>query len=238
MNDSGIVAARPRFDALFDEAVPRVLGATHVIDVPPRPGGGRWPVSVALMPNEVEGRRFTELMTQLLPFSGPGHFLTGHPAALHVTVRALEDRRNDIQPDDPAVGRYRSAVFRTASRNRAVCLRVVGLTLTTTGVMVALEPEDEAAASLARILAEELGPDGWREAEFARAIWYAMILHFAAPVAQPDKLVAFVADRRRLDLGTVTLNSLSVVRFNYTAEADGSRYLQPQELETAPLSAG
>lgn len=95
MNDSGIVAARPRFDALFDEAVPRVLGATHVIDVPPRPGGGRWPVSVALMPNEVEGRRFTELMTQLLPFSGPGHFLTGHPAALHVTVRALEDRRND-----------------------------------------------------------------------------------------------------------------------------------------------
>lgn len=103
MKDPGIAAARSRFDELFDEAVPEILGGTHAIDVPPRPRGGRWPVSVTLMPSQVEGQRLTDLMIQLLPFAGPNHFLTGHPGAQHVTVRALEDRRDDIPEDDPAI---------------------------------------------------------------------------------------------------------------------------------------
>ena len=224
-----------RFDELFDEAVPRVLEQRHVRDVVPR-AGGRWPLSAALLPDPSQGRRLTEVMERLLPMAGPHHFCTGSAAALHLTVRALEHRRDGIGPDDLAAHRYLSAISRTARRSAPLQFRVTGLTLTTTGVMAALQPADGEADRLAALLAEELGPDSWYEANLQRTIWYATLLHFAAPIVEPADLVAFVADRRHLNLGHININRLSLVRFDYRTETEAIGYMQPQDLGPAPLS--
>lgn len=99
--------------------------------------------------------------------------------------------------------------------------------------MAALQPVDGEADRLAALLAEELGPDGWYEADMQRTIWYATLLHFAAPIARP---AGFVADRRHRSLGDIDIDRLSVVRFDYQAGPDGIRYMQPHELGAAPLA--
>lgn len=165
---------RSRFDELFDGAVPHILGQTHTRDVVPRTGG-RWPISAALLLSPTQALPLTSVVEQMLPLVGPHHFLTGRPAALHVTVRALEHRRENIPLDDPVVARYLSAIRRTASQCPPVRLESTGMTLTTTGVMAAFEPADGAANRLTAVLEQELGPDGWCEAGFDRTIWYATV---------------------------------------------------------------
>ena len=49
-------------------------------------------------------------------------------------------------------------------------LRATGVTLTSSGVLAALEPVDDGADRLGSVLADELGPDGWWEAELDRSI--------------------------------------------------------------------
>lgn len=230
---------RSRFDKLFDEAVPHVLGRTHICDVVPRTGG-RWPISAALLLPPTQALPLTSIVEQMLPLVGPHHFLTGRPAALHVTVRALEHRRENVPPDDPAVAGYLSAIRHTASQCAPVRLQSRGLTLTATGVMAALEPTDGAASRLTAVLEQELGQDGWCEAGFDRTIWYATLLHFAAPILDPEGLVAFIAKRRRLNLGIVSYGRLSLVGFDYVTEPDGSSYMAAHEIGAGDLvdSAG
>lgn len=225
---------RSRFEELFKEAVPSILGRAHVCDVVPQ-AGGRWPLSAALLPGPGQGQQLTRVMEQLLPSVGPDHFLTGSRAALHLTVRALEHRREHVPPDDPAVGRYLSALRRTARQSPPLQFQVIGLTLTTSGVMAAIDPIDGRPDRLAALLGRELGRDGWREAGMMRTIWYAMLLHFTGPIERPADLVAFVADRRHLDLGTVTTERLSLVSFEHAVGQDGSRYMQLHEVGEEPL---
>jgi len=225
---------RSRFDELFDAAVPHILGQTHTRDVVPRTGG-RWPISAALLLSPTQALPLTSVVEQMLPLVGPHHFLTGRPAALHVTVRALEHRRENIPLDDPVVARYLSAIRRTASQCPPVRLESTGLTLTTTGVMAAFEPADGAANRLTAVLEQELGPDGWCEAGFDRTIWYATLLHFAAPILSPESLVAFIAKRRRLDLGALGCRRLSLIGFDHATEPDGSSYMAAHEIGAGRL---
>ena len=76
MAPTGRAGPRSRFDELFDEAVPPVLGRTHVRDVVPQPGG-RWPLTVALLPDQAQARALTALLDQILPLVGTDHFLAG-----------------------------------------------------------------------------------------------------------------------------------------------------------------
>lgn len=225
---------RSRFDELFDEAVPCVLGRTHICDAVPR-AGGRWPISAALLLPPTQALPLTSIVEQMLPLVGPDHFLTGRPAALHVTVRALEHRRENIPADDPAVDRYLSAIRRTASQCAPVRLQSRGLALAATGVMAALEPADGAASRLTAVLEQELGQDGWCEAGFDRTIWYATLLHFAAPIRDPEGLVAFIAKRRQLDLGLLGCGRLSLVGFDHVTEYDGSSYMAAHEIGAGDL---
>jgi len=225
---------KSRFDELFDDAVPSILAGTHLCDEVPQEGGDRWPLTAALLPNRTQ--HTTRVLEQLLPFAGPHHFLTGSPAAIHLTVRALEHRREHVPPDDPAVSRYLSAISRTAQQFGPLQFRLTGITLTSSGVMAAIEPMDSRPDQLAALLAAELGPDGWREADMKRTIWYSSLLHFTGPIARPADLVAFVADRRHLDLGTITVNRLSLVKFEHSTKPDGSQCMRLDELGAGPLS--
>ncbi|MBM2622106.1 hypothetical protein JIG36_42045 [Actinoplanes sp. LDG1-06] len=92
---------------------------------------------------------------------------------------------------------------------------ITGLTLTPGGVMACLRPLDGVADMFAARLAEELGPDGAYEADTERDIWYSTLVHFAAPLADPQALVDFVAARRRSHLGTVETGAVEVVHWRY-----------------------
>jgi hypothetical protein len=220
------------FDRLFREAVPLLLAGEHQRDVPPV-DGGRWPVGVLLTPEPAVAARLDAVTTEAVRFAGPGHFRTGALDLSHFTVRALEYYRHDACVTDPFVRRCAVALRSAAARCAPVALRVTGLTLTAGTVMASAVPLDDAAWRLMDALREELGEDGWHEADFRRDIWYVNLLHFTGPVADPAGLVSWVAERRDLDLGSCLIEAADLVRFVYDAAAG----MRPVLFERVPLSA-
>ena len=68
-----------------------------------------------------------------------------------------------------------------------------------------------------------------------RDIWYASILHFAAPVPDPAGLLGW-AERNRASLThEVTLDSLSLTRSRYR-ETDGRRHMAMEPWHTTALA--
>ena len=147
--------------------------------------------------------------------AGPGHWQTGQLGSVHLTVRALEPRREHVPDDDPTVARYLSALHRATSRARwPVGFRVTGLTLTAGTVMACAEPLDSAADTFSDHVTHELGPDAWYETE-RRDIWYLNLLHFTGDIADPDALIEWVTDHRTTSLGTVHIEAPELVRSEY-----------------------
>jgi hypothetical protein len=190
----------PVFDRLLSEAVPALLGGRHRQDVPPV-DGGRWPVSVVCVPDDEARGILAAVMDEALTHAGAGHFETGGPDASHLTVRALEQVGRESPP---------------------IRLRLTGVTLSTAGVMAQAEPLDDAPWELMRRLRAALGPLAWFEDQWhERDIWYATLVHFAAPVRDAPGLISWAEERRRsLDLDLV-LDTLTLTRFRY--RADGVR---------------
>ena len=223
------------FDRLFAEAAPLIRQGLHQRDSPPVEGG-RWPVGVVLRPDQASAERLEQLMTEVDALAGPGHFRTGIAGSVHFTVRALEEYREVVREDDEAVRRYAGAMSRAARQVEAIGLDLVGLTLTSSAVMVCAVPVDDNAYTLMDLLKDELGDDAWHEAGFTRDIWYATILHFAADIAHPAELVAWVNQRRALELGRMVMDTAELVRFRYEDGADG-RLMRPTVLARSRLEA-
>jgi len=205
---------RRTFDRLFAEAVPLVHQGLHQRETPPVEGG-RWPVSVVLRPDHPSAARLERAMHEVDSLVGTGHFQTGIAGAVHFTVRALEPYREAVGRQDEAVKRYTRAMSRAAQTVETIELDLFGLTLTGGSVMVCAHPVDDNADRFMDLLKDELGDDDWFEAGFRRDIWYANILHFAADVAQPARLVEWVAQRRELDLGRTVMDTVDLVRFRH-----------------------
>ena len=96
-----IEVSTDKFDQLFDEAVPLISSQRHRRDSPPLEGG-RWPVSVVLRPPADcdLSRRLDNLTTEVADLAGPGHWHTGRVGSAHLTVRALEHYRHEVDPSD------------------------------------------------------------------------------------------------------------------------------------------
>jgi hypothetical protein len=201
------------FDRLYSRAVPLLLRGEQLREEPPVEGG-RWPVSVVLPPDPAAAARLDGITQEVGELAGAGHWRTGALGFAHVTVRALEYHRHHVDESDDAVDRYVRAVRAAARRCSPVRLRLTGLTLAPGSVMACALAADDRADRFRAVLAEELGPDGWMEDQLpARDIWYLNLLHFTGDVRTPDALIAWVSERRDLDLGPVLLDSVSVVRF-------------------------
>lgn len=209
--DAGYVAA---FDRLFLRGREAVLAGTHYRDTRPV-DGGRWGMSVALLPDAVATSTLARLTAEAMAVAGPWHWPTGAPESVHFTVRAMEAYRSDIPTGDPLAGRCMAALTRAAARCRPVRFRLGGLTLTPSGVMAGAYPVDDAADEFADRLGEALGPDGWFEADFHRDIWYATLVHFTGEIRDPSGLVEWVDRRRDLDLGEATIDGAELLRFRY-----------------------
>ncbi|WP_323095426.1 hypothetical protein [Intrasporangium sp. YIM S08009] len=222
------------FDRLHEQARPTVLDGTHRQDSPPA-DGGRWPTTIVSIPPSDVRARLEELMTQACDFAGPGHFLTGRADASHVTVRALEPYREAAEPTDEGTTAWANAMRTAAEATPPLRLNLTGLTLTTGSVMAQLEPVDEAPWTFMSTLREHLGPHAWFEDQWdPRDIWYANVLHFAAPIADPEGLVAWVEARRRIAAQEAVLDSVSLVRYRYRSDADG-RLMRLEHWRAAPL---
>ena len=190
----------PVFDRLYADAVPALLAGEHRQDEPPA-DGGRWPVSVVGVPDEPARDVLAGVMREALALAGPGHFETGRSDASHVTVRALEPYREAAGPQDPVSAEWVTALEEVGRACPPVRLRLTGVTLTASAVMVQAEPSGDEPWELMRRLRAALGPLAWFEDQWGeRDIWYASVVHFAAPVLDAPGLVDW-ASARRVSLG-------------------------------------
>ncbi|WP_432968436.1 hypothetical protein [Dactylosporangium sp. CA-233914] len=199
---------------MFEQGRDAVMTGAHFVDLPPV-AGGRWGMSAALVPDNPVADRLAHVTAELSLPAGPGHWPTGNQDAIHLTVRALDVHRPGLSGADPLVVRCAAALARAAAKSRPVRFRLDGVTLTPSGVMVCAYPVDGAADDFADRLGVELGEDGWFEAAYRRDIWYATLLHFAAEVREPARLVEWVSQRRSLDLGVVELDGTQLLAFRY-----------------------
>ena len=224
----------PVFDRLFSEAVQVLLAGEHRRDGPPA-DGGRWPVSVVAVPGPEVRAVLAGLMDEALVHAGLGHFETGRSDASHITVRALEPYREAASPTEDVTGQWVAALDEVGRTSAPVTLRLTGVTLTVSGVMVQAEPVGEGPWELMRRLRTALGPLAWFEDQWQeRDIWYSSILHFAAPVLDPAGLVGWVERNRASLAHEVRLDALSLVRFRYR-EVDRHRHMAMEPWHTTAL---
>ena len=225
---------RRTFDKLFDRGRSAVLSGSHYRDSPPVEGG-RWGLSVVLRPDDAIADSLAALTGQVLTVTGGGHWPTGNPESVHFTVRALDVHRVAATVVDPLVRRCALALKRAAVSCRPIRLRLGGLTLTPSGVMLCAYPTDSAAGEFAARLEAELGPDSWFEQDFDRTIWYSTLVHFTGPIPDPAGLVDWVATRRALDVGEVTMRQADLVRFRFNGWQPVCRHLVGARLDAVPV---
>jgi hypothetical protein len=213
-----------------------IANGNHTRDTPPSEGG-RWPVSVVLRPatDSPLSRALDQLTTEAAAVAGEGHWQTGQLGSAHLTVRALEYYRPTVDPDEPVIKRYQSALERAATTAGPARVEVTGLTLTPGTVMACAVPLDDQADLFMDQLRFELGPDAWHELPYGRRdIWYLNLLHFTTAIPNPGQLIDWVEARRDTGFGEIGIDRAELVRFWHAPE--GSRpYMRPEVLGYAVL---
>lgn len=229
------VRANPAFDRLLRDAIPALLAGTHRLDVPPV-DGGRWPVSVVCIPDQSTREVLAGLMREAVHFAGPGHFETGRQDASHFTVRALEPYRESAKPGDPIAHDWITALQEVGRESPPIRLRLTGVTLSVSGVMVQVEPIGDQPWELMQRLGAALGPLAWFEDDSPRDIWYSSVLHFAAPVRDAPGLIEWTKARRSSLTHEVVLDALTLTRFRYDA-THGARHMRMEPWYSVDLAA-
>jgi hypothetical protein len=219
-------------DAFHERGRRALLAHEEIWEVPPHPGSPRWGISLVLRPVDAAAARLARVASQLAHVAGPRHWPTGRLGSAHLTVRVLEPYRNPVPLDDPVVIRYAEAARRIGDQSRSPRFAMTGLLVALGGVLVAAEPRNQPAAELRALVAAELGEDGHYENDTYRGdLWWSTLLHFTEPLVDGAALVAWVEDRRALDLGPFQAGSLDLVRYEY----DGG-LTAPVALASIPLS--
>lgn len=221
-------------DALHEQGRAAVLEGGPRLDVPPGDGDRRWGVSVLMRVEGGLAERLDAEAGELAALAGPGHWPTGALGSAHLTVFSLEPHRVGVGPDDPAVERYAEATARAAAGTPAPAFDVVGLALTPGGVVARCLPANPVAAGLRAAVNAALGAEAF-ETGYRGDQWWSSLLHFAAPVAEPEALVAHVAQRRDRSLGRFTARALDLVRYEYRQAARGAGMV-PISLASTPFA--
>jgi len=232
--DTGPASAA--YDGRFDGARDLIMAQRHRREEPLRTGG-RWPVSVMLQPDPTSrvSLLLQRLMMEAIGFAGAHHWRTGRPGTAHLTVRALERRRDDVVPDDPAVRRYASALQRAVVGCGQLSFAVEGLIVTPGTLMAVATPTDHRADRLLERYGDELGDDAWLEASIGRRdIWYLNLLHFAGDIDDPVGFLDWADAHRRTPIGSLTVDECRLIRWDYES-VDGRYDLFPVTLASSPL---
>lgn len=221
-------------DTLHARGRAALLEGREVLDVPPEDGSRRWGLSVLARPQPELADRLGGVTAELIALAGPGQWATGTPGTSHLTLYSLEPHRPGLTPADPAVARYAEAVRRAAATSPPAEFAVSGLGLTPGGVIAACEPRGDGASGLRPALVAALGGDVFEDS-YRGDQWWMTLLHLAAPVRDPQALVAYVEARRELPLGLLLADRLELVRYEHRLAPDGARMV-PVTLDSAPLT--
>jgi hypothetical protein len=175
-------------------------------------------------------------MREAIDHAGPGHFLTGRTDTSHLTVRALEPYRDAAAPTDSATGDSIAALGRAAAATAPLRFRLTGLTLTSVSVMAQVEPLDDEPWLFMRRLRAELGPLAWYEdAWMERNIWYANVLHFAAPIRDAAGLVDWVGRNREVAPIDFSVGSAALVRSRHTRRGE-EQFMAMEQWASVPFA--
>jgi hypothetical protein len=218
-------------DTIHQRGRDAVLAGRALLDVPPEPGGTRWGLSLVARPDAAAAERLQALAAEAAALAGPGQWVTASPGSTHLTVTYLEGVHRDIGPDDAAVRRFADVVGRLAAGSPPLRWQVTGLALADRGVLALARPVDGAADTFRARVLQELAELGRAEGYYRRAVWWATLVHFAAPVADPTGLGRWVDARTTIAEVPMTADSVDVVRYEF----DGARTV-PVTLATAPLT--
>jgi aminoglycoside phosphotransferase (APT) family kinase protein len=224
-----------KFDELFEAAVPLISSGDHQRDTPPVEGG-RWPVSVVLRPPAGSdlSHRLDDVTREAAAIAGLGHWQTGQVGSAHLTVRALETYRPIVDPTEPVIQRYQSAMERAAAGPAR--FEVTGLTLTAGSVMASAVALDAQADLFLDQFATELGPDAWFEHPHGRRdIWYLNLLHFTSDIPDPENLITWVKAHRSASLGQTSIELAELVRFHHSV-GKTRPFMRPEILGQVKLS--
>jgi hypothetical protein len=208
-----------------------VLAGRALLDVPPAPGGTRWGLSLVARPDPEATQQLEQLAAGAAAAAGPGQWVTAGPGSTHLTITYLERVHREVDPDDAAVRRLAGTVRQLADGTPPLRWRVTGLALADRGVLALAEPVDGAPDRLRDQAMRELAEVGRAEAYYRRSVWWSTLLHFAAPVADPAGLAAWVDARTSVEPIPVTADRVDIVRYEF----DGERTV-PVTLAAAPLT--
>lgn len=209
-----------------------VLAGRELLDVPPVPGGTRWGLSLDVRPDPAAEGHLSALATEAARVAGPGQWVTGRRGSSHLTVTYLERIHREVAADDAELARFAAVVARVAAVTPPLRWSVTGLALADRGVLALAEPEDGAADAFRAAVLAELGELGREEAGYRQSVWWATLVHFAAPIVDRSALVDWVDARVSVPPHPVVASSAEIVRYAY----DG-RSVVPVTLAAAPLAA-
>jgi hypothetical protein len=222
------VSAGP--DGIHQRGRAAVLAGRELLDVPPGPGSTRWGLSLDVRLDPAAEQHLDALATEASAPAGPGQWLTGARGSSHLTVTYLERAWREVGPDDEAVLRYAALAAALAAGTPPLRWRVTGLSLADRGVLAIAEPVDAGPGAFRAAVLEHLGGLGAEEDGYRGSSWWATLVHFAAPVADPAALVDWVDARLSLPPVLATAERVEVVRYAY----DGVR-TAPVALSEAAL---
>ncbi|MEV1167952.1 hypothetical protein [Nonomuraea sp. NPDC049784] len=186
--------------------------ATH--DSPMVEGARRWGASAVLRPS---GEVLDRLAALTGTIEAPGHWVHGR-RTLHVTLRSLEPYRDRIPAGDLLRRAYGEALAEAAAGLAPARVRLAGVSPHAGGVLVCGHPEDDTLVTLSKRFAHAMECRGVRHLEQGRVRdrWYVSLVHFAAPLADPLRIVEWCDAHADVDLGTAELDAAEIVQFVLT----------------------
>jgi hypothetical protein len=217
-------------DSIHQRGRAAVLAGGAVLDVPPTPGGARWGLSLDIRLDPAAEDHLDALAAEAMMLAGPGQWSTGSRGSSHLTVTYLERVWREVEADDAEVRRYAALVTPLAARTPPLRWQLTGLALADRGILALAEPVDDAPDGFRAAVLSELGELGRAEAYYRQSVWWATVLHFAAPLPDPVGLVDWVDRRTSLAPFPVSADRVEVVRYVY----DGQGTV-PVPLAVAPL---
>ncbi|MFC4118417.1 hypothetical protein [Nonomuraea zeae] len=201
-----------------------LLSGRATYDVPMVEGAQRWGASAVLRPTGEVLDRLSELAATI---RAPGHWVHGG-GTLHFTVKTLEPYRMEIPEDDPLRRVYGAALAEAAAGLPPVRIRLSGVSPHAGGVLACGHPEDDTVTTLWARLARALAARGVRDQERGRVRdrWYVSLVHFAGPLADPERIVQWCDEHAGVDFGVAELTTAEIVQFVHTGTSIQVRPLE------------
>jgi hypothetical protein len=218
-------------DSIHQRGRAAVLAGGAVLDVPPTAGSTRWGLSLDIRLDPAAEDYLDALAAEAAVLAGPGQWPTGSRGSSHLTVTYLERVWREVDADDAEVRRFAALVAPLAARTPPLRWQLTGLALADRGILALAEPADVAPDGFRAAVLSELAELGRAEAYYRQSVWWATVLHFAAPLGDPAGLVDWVDRRTSLVPFPVSADRVEVVRYIH----DGRRTV-PVPLAVAPLA--